>query len=235
VTATAADVATPKAILARRLIKSVAPEAQVTVVAHKLQSIDALDALKGVDVLFGCVDNDGARLILNELALACGVPLFDSAVAIEASDGNVVAAGGRVAVVVQGGPCLVCMGEIDRHEAAFYLGSPEQQADQRARGYVQGLEVEAPSVVSLNAVAAGVAVNEFAVVASGVRTLNVYTEFDLLGVGRATKSQWLVPTRYEAKGSCVACLTKGTGDVSGIERYTRSSQESPTLGSAARG
>jgi molybdopterin/thiamine biosynthesis adenylyltransferase len=222
VTATAADLATPKPILARRLIRSVVPEAQVRVIAHKLQSSEALDALKGMDVLFGCVDNDGARLILNELALAYGVPLFDSAVAIEARDGNVAAAGGRVAVVVRGGPCLVCMGEIDRHEAAFFLGSTEQQADQRARGYVQGLGVEAPSVVSLNAVAAGVAVNEFAVFASGVRAINVYTEFDLLGIGRQTKSQWLVPTRYERNAACVACLSRDAGDASGIRRYARS-------------
>jgi hypothetical protein len=230
VTAMAADVATPKAILARRLIKSVAPDAGVRVVAHKVQSVEALDALKGVDVIFGCVDNDGGRLILNDLALAYGVPFFDSAVAIEASGGCVDAAGGRVAVVVPGGPCLVCMGEIDRYEAAFFLGSPDQQAHQRARGYVHGLEVGAPSVVSLNAVAAGVAVNEFAVFASGIRPLNFFTEFDLMGSGRAVKSQWLVPTRYEADSGCVACLTKGAADASGIERYARSSQDSLTTG-----
>ncbi len=45
VTAFAADVDTPKGILARRLVKAVAPEATVSVIPKQLQSAQALDAL----------------------------------------------------------------------------------------------------------------------------------------------------------------------------------------------
>jgi molybdopterin-synthase adenylyltransferase len=219
VTATAADIGTPKAILARRLIKSVAPGAKVTIINAKVQSAEALDALRGADIMFGCFDNDAPRLILNELALAYGIPYFDLGSGIEAEHGKVESAGGRVAVVVPGGPCLVCMGQINTEEARFFLSTPEQQAFQIERGYVRGMKVKAPSVVSINAAVAAAAVNEFAIFVSGLRPVNTYTEIDLLGVGRPLRSQWMTPNRVEAKPGCVQCMIAGTGDDAGIDRY----------------
>lgn len=221
VTAAAADIGTPKTLLARRLIKSVAPAAQVTTLTENLRSPAVLTALKGVDVVFGCVDNDGARLILNELAVAYALPYIDLGVGIEVEDSRVTTIGGRVAIVVPGGPCLVCMGEIDRAEAAFMLGTPEQQAFQRERGYVHGMDVPAPAVVSLNATLAATAATEFAVYVSGLRPVQHYTELDVLGTGRSLPSQWLTPRRVVPLPGCVHCALAGSGDTSNLERYLR--------------
>lgn len=221
VTAAAADIETPKVILGRRLIKSIAPTARVFTIEAQIQSSVALDTLKGVDVIFGCVDNDGARLILNELALAFNIPYFDLAVGIEAQAGSVTLAGGRVAVVLPGGPCLHCMGEIDPEEAAYFLASPTERAERIARGYVTGIDVNAPAVVSLNALIASAAINEFVVLVSGIRDVTPYTEYDQLGISRSTKSQWLVPTDVGTDPSCVQCAVASLGDTTGIERYIR--------------
>lgn len=218
ITATAADVETSKAILGRRLIKSVAPSATVTIVPAKVQSKQALDALKGVDLVFGCVDNDGARLILNELSRAYAIPYFDMAVGIDV-DTKVVSVGGRVAVVAPGGPCLQCMKEIDRREAYFFLADRRDQEFQLERGYVRGIGVRAPSVVSLNGAVAAMAVNEFAVFVSGLRPPTYYTELDLLGVGRAAKGQWVSPRRNAVDPGCVACTLTGVGDRAALDRY----------------
>lgn len=228
VTAAAADVGTPKGILARRLIKSVAPDAIVRVIQDKIQSAGALDALKGADLLFGCFDNDGARLILNELALAYGIPYFDLGVGIDVEEGTIAVAGGRVAAVLPGGPCLSCMGEIDRAEAAFVLSTPAQQAFQLERGYVSGMAVKAPAVVSLNATVAGVAATEFAVYVSGLRPVNVFTALDLLGSARAAQGQWLTPDRVRADPGCVQCAVAGTGDAAGVERYAVRNEAAPS-------
>lgn len=230
VTATMADIGTPKVILGRRLIKSIAPSAKVLSLDAQLQSLEALSALKEVDVLFGCVDNDGARLILNELALAFNLPYIDLAVGISADDGSISLAGGRIALVLPTGPCLYCMGEIDAEEAAFFLSSEVEQSQQIARGYVSGMEAHAPSVVSLNALVAAAAVNEFANFVSGVRSINFYSEYDLLGNSRATKSQWLTPLTVEKVSSCALCAIAGIGDDSHIERYARHSIAGPTPG-----
>ena len=74
-------------------------------------------------MIFGCVDNDGARLVLNELALAYRIPYFDLGVGINATDGVVSEAGGQVTAVVPSGPCLNCMDLIDREEASYILAS----------------------------------------------------------------------------------------------------------------
>jgi molybdopterin/thiamine biosynthesis adenylyltransferase len=219
VTAKAADLGTSKVELARRMIKSVVPNVHVRIIRSKVQSAEAIDALKGVDILFGCFDNDGARLILNELALSYGIPYFDLAVGIEVQDCKVQEAGGRVAVILPGGPCLNCMGEIDPKEAQFFLSTSDEQALQIKRGYVRGLNLKAPSVVSLNAAIAAAAINELAVFTSGLRPIALYTELDLLGNGRQTKGQWMTPKHVKHLDGCVQCAIRGNGDASGISRY----------------
>ena len=178
-----------------------------------------LDRLRGVDVVFGCVDNDAARLILNELAVAYYIPYFDVASGIDANGGVVSAAGGRLAVVLPDGPCLQCMGEIDQQEVRYFLASPEERAAQLERGYISGVNVPAPSVISMNALVAAATVNEFAVFVSGLRPINPFTEYDLLGVGRPLKSQYIVPTRQKRSTTCLTCSLSGQGDNVGLSRY----------------
>jgi molybdopterin/thiamine biosynthesis adenylyltransferase len=221
VTATAADIHTPKVILGRRLVKSVAPEARMEVIQGQLRSARALDALTGVDLIFGCVDNDGARVILNEIALAYHIPFFDLAVGIDARDGHVDGAGGRLAVVVPGGPCLYCMNQIDVEEARYWLSNEEQREFMRRRGYVAGMDVKAPSVAALNAALAAAAINEFAIYVSGVRPIQPLSELDLLGTGRSVKGQWLAPVRVLQKPGCPVCEHAGMGEKAEIElRYS---------------
>jgi molybdopterin/thiamine biosynthesis adenylyltransferase len=221
VTATAADVGTPKAMLARRLVKAVAPDARVEVVASIVQSSRALDALRAVDVIFGCVDNDGARVVLNDLALAYNIPYFDLAVGIDAERGRVESAGGRLAIVLPGGPCLYCMNQIDADEARFWLATPEQQAFMRRQGYVKGMDVPAPSVVALNGGLAAAAATEFAIYATGLRAISPYLELDILGTGRAVKAQWMTPVGAKRKPGCPACELAGLAGAASVEkRYT---------------
>lgn len=234
VTATLADRETPKAVLARRLIRSVAPEAAVPVMAEMLPAETALDPLKEVDVLFGCVDNDGARLVLNELALAYDLPYFDLAVGIDARDGEVREAGGRVALVSVGGPCLHCRGELDVDEARYFLAPDEDRAFLRERRYVTGMDARAPAVISLNAAIAAAAANEFAVLVSGARAAQAFAELDLLGAGRPVRAQWMTPRRVSPRDGCVQCAAGGAGDDADIERYgrrARSPSKRTTLGS----
>jgi molybdopterin/thiamine biosynthesis adenylyltransferase len=218
VTALAADIDTPKVILGRRLVKSVAPEATVEVIQDQLQSAKVLDAIKGVDVIFGCVDNDGARVVLNEIALAYDIPLFDLAVGIDAKDGHVDGAGGRLAVIVPGGPCLYCMNQIDVEEAHYWLANNEQREFMLRQRYIRGMDIKAPSVVALNSALAATAANEFAVYVSGVRLIQPFLELDLLGNGRSVKGQWLTPVKVSRKPGCPACEHAGTGDQADIER-----------------
>jgi len=75
--------------------------------------------------------------------------------------------------------------------------------------------------VSLNASAAAMAVNEFAIFFSGLRPITYYSELDLLGVGRATKGQWTSPRRDSADPTCVVCALAGSGDRATVDRYAK--------------
>jgi len=217
VTADAADIGTPKVIIGRRLIKSVAPEASVLIFESKLCEAQVLDAVKGADVLLSCVDNDGARLVLNEIALSYGIPLIDIAVGIEVENERLIAAGGRVAIFLPGGPCLHCMNQIDVTEANHFLLPLEEQEQNLARGYITGIDVPAPAVVSLNAQLVAAAINELAILVSGSRDVNPFLEIDLLGIGRGSKGQYMSPIVYKKDPNCVECTLAGLGDAAGIE------------------
>ena len=82
-----------------------------------LRASDALKSLASVDLIVGCVDNDGARLVLTELAAAHLIPYIDIGVGIDKEDDR-PEIGGRVAFYTAGGPCLACADEIDFAEAA---------------------------------------------------------------------------------------------------------------------
>jgi len=219
VTASPGDVGELKTALASRLICEVAPEAHVRCISDDMRSQHALDAIRGCDLIFGCVDNDGARLVLNEISLAYRIPYIDLAVGIEAIDGTVSQAGGRVAVVLPDGPCLNCMGEINLNEARYFLASSEERAAARRMGYVRGMDAPAPSVASVTATVAGLAATETAVWCTGVRPVNPFTELDLIGTGRALRAQWVTPRRVTRNADCVSCTLSGVGDYASFDRY----------------
>ncbi|MEG4917681.1 ThiF family adenylyltransferase [Microcoleus sp. B7-D4] len=171
-------VGTLKLDIAERLIRGVDPEAQVQRIEGWFPSPEAIAALQTVDVVFGCVDKEGARLKLNEECVRLGKRFIDSATEIHIKeDGGIQSYGGRVFVrwTEQVG-CLVCCDVIDLREAGEDLASAEETAN---RGGIYGVQQNengsGPSVVSLNAVVAGMAATEFLVGMTGIRSPNRLT------------------------------------------------------------
>ena len=150
----------PKVDLGRRLAGEISPETEVVPFAKCLRSQPAFDAIIRSDYVFGCLDNEGARLILNELCSTYAKPYFDLASDI-LEEGT--SYGGRVCVVRGDTGCLVCYDELDIQEAQLDLMSEEQRKDHAA---IYGVPLDAlgkagPSVVSINGVIASLGVTEF--------------------------------------------------------------------------
>lgn len=157
----------PKVTLGRRLTNETNPEVEVTPIAESLRSQAAFDAIVGCDYVFGCLDNEGARLILNELCSAYAKPYFDLASDV-LDEGSRY--GGRVCVVRDGTGCLSCYDELDTEAAHRDLMSDSQRRDHEA---IYGVPVDAlgevgPSVVSINGVVASLGVTEFMRIATGM-------------------------------------------------------------------
>lgn len=174
VTATDCDVhdCRPKTEIAARLIEAANPSSCIDIVTKNLRSRRALEALKKCDVIFGCVDGDGARLVLTEFAAAYGIVLIDSASDIIVENDTVREFGGRVVVARPGDFCLFCADQIDRAVAKEELETPEERRVRRQHGYGLGADTPAPAVVSLNGIIANMAVTEFLMLRTGLRPPN---------------------------------------------------------------
>ncbi len=153
-----AQLAMPKTEVAARSIRRVEPLASIQALRSWVQGPEVEQALVGVDVVFGCGDNEGVRSVLNDLSVRALIPYFDLGTGIQASDGKISRAGGQVVFSSPGGPCLGCLGIVDPVRAATALRSPEERAHHEAH---YGSESPAPSVVGLNCVIASLAVGEF--------------------------------------------------------------------------
>ena len=212
--ATPSDVGRLKVDVAAEQCLRVHPEAWVTTVPAQIRDQVAIAAAANVDVLFGCVDTDSGRLILNELAVTHAIPYIDCGTGINAPDGSIDHAGGRVIAWVPGRPCLLCCREIDRAAAAAELESDEQRAFRRREGYVTGADVPEPAVISLNGTVASLAVTEFLALVTGFRAAKHYTYYDML-------DQRVGPRLVERDPQCYTCSLEGIGDGADLARYGR--------------
>jgi hypothetical protein len=163
-----AEQATPKVLVAERVIRAINPDATVDAVAAWLDDSAAREALSSADVLIGCLDDDFARLQLTEIASRARKPLVD--LASEILDGASVY-GGRVVFAQPGRRCLWCLDELDRNELMLRGLAPEQRvARDRTYGIAKSsLEERGASVVSINGVVASLAVTELMVYLTGLR------------------------------------------------------------------
>ena len=128
--------------------------------------------LIGADYVFGCLDSEGARLVLTELSAAYAKPYVD--VSSDILPGDPVNYGGQVCIAWSGNGCLSCMNVLDRARAAVELAGP---GERRRQAEIYGisrdlLDVAGPSVVSINGVVASLAVTEFMLRVTGIREPN---------------------------------------------------------------
>lgn len=210
-TPTDARLARRKDEVAERLIRRQQPGA-VVVKTGTLRQRDSLSRLGLVDLIIGCVDNDGARLILSELAAAHLVPYLDLGVSVDRGKDGAIRMGGRTAFYVPGGPCLACADELDFSEAAEDLESEALRRIRIERGYSKDRKVEA-ALMPINTITAGLAVTEAIAYLTGVRRVVRFQRYDF-GESR------LVRISAARDDACPVCASSfAMGDRQRLDRY----------------
>ena len=150
-------------LLARRL-RQMFPHMRIWALSRSVFDPSIEPHLHAADVIFGAVDADEPRYLLNRLALQQLVPYFDAGVAVTQDD-DVPDFRTRIFSVLPGtSACLECSAFVlyDRAstEAAFLDAATA--AEWRHAGYVSDRpEIAAPSVYALNQRAVGLVVTEF--------------------------------------------------------------------------
>ncbi len=202
-----------KVHLGKLIINSIDPDIQVNPICESLVSKNAFNSIKKSDYVFGCLDCEGARLILNELCLAYDRPYFD--LSSDINPGPPTIYGGRVCFVSDLSGCLYCLGELDIAEASLILSGPHQRDEIQA---IYGVDTRylgktGPSVVSINGVIASLAVTEFMVDATGLRQANTLIKYyGEQSIVRKSKDKGL--------SDCYNCQQiRGKGDAAEVDRY----------------
>jgi hypothetical protein len=125
---------------------------------------DVVKALANCDFVFGCMDSADGRDMLNRITTYYLVPYIDIGVRLDADGhGGIEQICCAVHYLIPGGSSLLSRGVITPEQVqaqAMHRVNPEQYAALQKEGYIKGIAVDRPAVVSVNGFVAAHAVNE---------------------------------------------------------------------------
>jgi hypothetical protein len=158
--------ATPKVKIAERVAKQANPEIRFEAVRDDITREAVAEKLVACDYIFLAADSGQARLVVNAMVHQYLIPGVQVGAKVQLGDvGEVVDIFSVVRPLDPGAGCLWCNGLISPARLQEEALTPEQRRQQR---YVDDADVHAPSVLTLNAVAASHAVNDYMLKAVGL-------------------------------------------------------------------
>jgi len=157
-----------KVNLAEQVIHHANEGAQVTALRRDVADDDVARRLRMCDFIFLAADTMLARDVVNQLAYQYVIPTLQvgSKVQLAKASGDVIDVFGVVRSLGTAPGCLRCNGLINMSKLGEEsLATEEQRRNQR---YVDDPDVDAPSVITINAMSVGWAVNDFMQYATGI-------------------------------------------------------------------
>ncbi len=137
---------------------------QVYKFAASLENHAAMRAVAASDLVIGCMDGFSGRHMLARLARYYLLPYIDVGVKLEAlEDGTINQVAGSVHYLQPTGLDFIDRGvfSLEALEAEDLLRTdPDEYRERHAQGYVRGVQVNRPAVISVNMHFASLAVNE---------------------------------------------------------------------------
>lgn len=155
-----------KVDVARREVERMGLGTEVATFNDWIGSDACRDALKSMDIIFGCTDDHEGRSLLNRLAYYYLIPVIDVGLALRVvqRDGQgLLEAEGRVTVLEPGASCLLCRRIVNPSiaaEEALKRNDPEEYDRRKSEAYVRGEGDPAPAVVSFTTSVATMAIEE---------------------------------------------------------------------------
>ena len=194
-----------KTQIAVRHAREMAIRAKLQPIAGDVSNDSVARVLRDCDFVFLAADSMRARLVVNALAHQYLVPAIQMGAKIRRGDsGSLDDAMCAVRHIRPGIGCLWCNGLIDPTQLAIEAKSDEQRKQQ-----AYGVQEPNPSVITLNAVAAAHAVNDFLFDFLALRTDNAEEAYHHFHFHNG-KAQRVVPRRDPHCTECVQRL--GMGD-----------------------
>jgi len=194
-----------KVEIVKENIRKIEPKSIVKCIAKDVISQEVLGQLKNCDVIFSCTDRRAPRSVLNELAYQFFVPVIDLGVGIDAKDGKIEGGSVRISLLSPSLPCLYCTGVINSEQVLAESLSRNERESREKEGYIQGMEDDAPSVITFTTLASSYAsflLKDvlFCIMQSSASTLHV--DINTLTMSRLSAS---------VKSDCVCTARTGKG------------------------
>jgi len=157
----------PKVAIAERLARAGNPRVEFLGLPESFVHDSVAQRFRHCDFLFLAADTASARLVFNALVQQYYVPGIQvgAKVHAESNSGQLLDVFSVMRWVLPGSGCLWCGGLISPHRLAWEAKTDAERESQR-----YGTESADPSVITLNAIAAAHAVNEFLFAILGLRT-----------------------------------------------------------------
>ena len=193
-----------KTQIAVRHAREMAIHTNLQPIAGDVSRDSVAQLLRDCDFIFLAADSMRARLVVNALAHQYLIPTIQMGTKIRSGkSGNIDDAMCAVRHVRPGTGCLWCNGLIDPTQLAI-----EAKSDTERKEQAYGVQEPNPSVITLNAVAAAHAVNDFLFDFLGLRTNDTeaaYQHFHFY----SGKAQRVIPRRDPECRECVLRLAMG--------------------------
>jgi len=158
--------ATPKVTIARRVARQANPAIRVDALHDDVTNDTTAEHLLDCDYIFLAADSAQARLVVNAIVHQYLIPGVQIGAKIQLDDrGDVTDVFSAIRPLHPGESCLWCNQLISPTRLQDEAHTPEQRHRQR---YVTDTAVHAPSVITLNAVAAAHAVNDYLLATVGL-------------------------------------------------------------------
>lgn len=172
----AAKTATPKVKIARRVIRAANPMARVELYQSDVLEPDVAARLLDGDYLFLAADSMRARLLFNAIVHQHFIPgvQIGSKVSHDEESGLLTNVHSIIRPVTPEVGCLWCNQLINPAKLQEEAQTERERAAQR---YVDDVEVPAPSVITLNAVGASQAANDFLFYMTGLTNEDASTAY----------------------------------------------------------
>jgi hypothetical protein len=156
-----------KVKVARRMVRRIDRSVRVTALIADAADLNTASELVGLDAIFVATDTALGRHAANALAYQHMIPVFVVGAKVEANDdGSLATVHTAVRIALPGIACLHCQGAIppDRlHREQM------SEVERNAQDYLGGGEdISDPSVISLNSIAASIAMTDFRLMFCGL-------------------------------------------------------------------
>jgi molybdopterin/thiamine biosynthesis adenylyltransferase len=199
--ATLHDVGEYKVDVMAKMIKDVSPGTKVDTIPEKVSCDGGLSrqAIAEANIIVAAVDSFQVRYDVQWLATRYLKPLIDmgSGINLKTDTSTVKFMGGQIACYVPGGPCLCCQAVVPRD-----IESKFSREVKRMTGYVKGTDITPTSVVTINSIVAGYAVDMVIKLITGFSEIKTYMKYDLLNMTSQTFN-------FNKKAGCFICGENG--------------------------